>query len=149
MNILNHHPDTADQLPKPAFTLREAAGGSVGDFGTILPIVFGGVALVSDMNISHILFFFAFWFIISGFYYRLPVPIEPMKAVGGAVVISGSLTHDIIAASGIIIGIFFLLAGMMRWMEALKRYIPQNVIRGCAGGSGASAAPFGLRVCNR
>ncbi|KAF1078448.1 putative sulfate/molybdate transporter [Methanogenium sp. MK-MG] len=127
MNILTQHPDNADKLPKPAFTLREAAG-SVGDFGTILPIVFG-VALVSDMNISHILFFFAVWFIISGLYYRLPVPIEPMKAIG-AVVIAGSLTHDIIAASGIIIGIFFLLAGLMRWMEALKRYIPQNVIRG-------------------
>ncbi len=127
MDLLTDHPYTKDDLPKPAFTLREAAG-SVGDFGTILPIVFG-VALVSDMNISHILFFFAVWFIISGYYYRLPVPIEPMKAIG-AVVIAGSLTHDIIAASGIIVGIFFLLAGLMRWMGALKKYIPRNVIRG-------------------
>lgn len=127
MDLLTRHPYDREGLPKPKFTLREAAG-SVGDFGTILPIVLG-VALVSDMNISHILFFFAVWFIVSGFYYRLPVPIEPMKAVG-AVVIAGSLTHDIIAASGIIIGIFFLLGGLMRWMEALKKYIPQNVIRG-------------------
>ncbi len=127
MDLLTHHPYNKDGLPKPKFTLREAAG-SVGDFGTILPIIFG-VALVSDMNISTILFFFGLWFIISGYYYRLPVPIEPMKAVG-AVVIAGSLTHDIIAASGIIIGIFFLLAGVMRWMGALKKYIPQNVIRG-------------------
>lgn len=127
MDLLTHHPYNKDGLPKPKFTLREAAG-SVGDFGTILPIVFG-VALVSDMNISNILLFFGVWFIISGYYYRLPVPIEPMKAVG-AVVIAGSLTHDIIAASGIIIGIFFLLAGVMRWMGALKKYIPQNVIRG-------------------
>ena len=127
MDLLTHHPYNSDGLPKPKFTLREAAG-SVGDFGTILPIVLG-VALVSDMNISHILFFFSVWFIISGLYYRLPVPIEPMKAVG-AVVIAGSLTHDIIAASGIIIGIFFLLAGLMRWMGALKKYIPKNVIRG-------------------
>jgi MFS superfamily sulfate permease-like transporter len=127
MDLLTHHPYNKDELPKPAFTLREAAG-SVGDFGTILPIIFG-VALVSDMNISNILFFFALWFIISGYYYRLPVPIEPMKAIG-AVVIAGSLTQDIIAASGIIVGIFFLLAGVMRWMGALKKYIPQNVIRG-------------------
>ena len=127
MNLLTHHPYNKDGLPKLKFTLREAAG-SVGDFGTILPIVFG-VALVSDIQISTILIFFGIWFIISGYYYRLPVPIEPMKAVG-AVVIAGSLTHDIIAASGIIIGIFFLLAGVMRWMGALKKYIPQNVIRG-------------------
>ncbi|WFN33691.1 putative sulfate/molybdate transporter [Methanogenium sp. S4BF] len=131
MDLLTEHPYNKEDLPKPAFTLREAAG-SVGDFGTILPIVFG-VALVSDMHISHILFFFAVWFIISGYYYRLPVPIEPMKAIG-AVVIAGSLTQDIIAASGIIVGIFFLLAGLMRWMETLKRYIPQNVIRGVQAG---------------
>jgi len=113
------------------FNFSELAG-SVGDFGTIFPIVLG-VALVTDLNLSTMLFFFGVWFIISGIYYRLPIPIEPMKAVG-AIVIAGSLTSAEVAASGLIIGIFFLVAGLLKGMGWLRGYIPQSVIRGVQGG---------------
>jgi MFS superfamily sulfate permease-like transporter len=113
------------------FNFRELAG-SVGDFGTIFPIVLG-VALVTDLNLSTMLFFFGVWFIIAGLYYRLPIPIEPMKAIG-AIVIAGSLTSAEVAASGIIIGMFFLGAGLLKGMGWLRGYIPQSVIRGVQGG---------------
>ena len=38
------------------FLLKELAG-AIGDYGTILPIVFG-VAVVTNVNLSHILLFF-------------------------------------------------------------------------------------------
>jgi len=117
--------------PRLRFNFRELAG-SVGDFGTIFPIVLG-VALVTDLNLSTMLFFFGVWFIIAGFYYRLPIPIEPMKAVG-AIVIAGSLTSAEVAASGIVIGILFLVAGLLKGMGRIRSYIPQSVIRGVQGG---------------
>jgi len=113
------------------FSLEEAAG-AVGDFGTIFPIVLG-VALVSDVNLSHIFLFFALWYIISGLYYRLPVPIEPMKAIG-AIVIAEGLTSGEIAASGIIIGVFFLIIGVLKGMSRIRGYIPESVIRGVQAG---------------
>ena len=119
------------EAPPLRFDFGELAG-SVGDFGTIFPIVLG-VALVTDLNLSTMLFFFGVWFIIAGFYYRLPIPIEPMKAIG-AIVIAGSLTSAEVAASGLIIGIFFLAAGLLKGMGWLRGYIPQSVIRGVQGG---------------
>lgn len=109
------------------FNLSEF-NGSLGDFGTIIPIVMG-VALVSDVNISTIFLFFSIWFIIAGFYYRLPIPIEPMKVIG-AIVIAEGLAAPEIAASGILLGIIFLFFGIIKGMERISDYIPESVIRG-------------------
>ncbi len=90
------------------FSLTEFAG-SLGDLGTILPLILA-VALVSDVNPRYILLFFGIWFIVTGLYYRLPIPIEPMKAVA-VIVISGSIGSGEIAAAGIMLGIVFLVLG--------------------------------------
>lgn len=113
------------------FTLSEAAG-SVGDFGTILPIVLG-VALVCDVNLAHIFLFFALWYVLSGIYYRLPIPIEPLKAVG-AIAIAEGLTAGEIAGAGMIIGVIFLALGCCGSMTWLRDRIPISVIRGVQAG---------------
>lgn len=110
----------------------EEVAGATGDFGTIFPIVLG-VAIVSDVNLSLIFLFFGIFYIISGVYYRIPIPIEPMKAIG-AVVIALGLGSGEIAAAGIIIGVFFLLIAIFRGMRFIRRYIPQSVIRGIQAG---------------
>jgi MFS superfamily sulfate permease-like transporter len=109
------------------FSLRELSG-SVGDFGTIFPIILG-VGIATGMNISFAFLGVALWFIISGFYYRLPIPIEPMKAIG-AIAIAEGLTAGEIAASGVIIGLLFLIIGYAKGMERLRKIIPESVIRG-------------------
>nr|MBP7299736.1 putative sulfate/molybdate transporter [Methanoculleus sp.] len=114
------------------FTLEEIAG-AVGDFGTIFPILLG-VAIVSpDVNISHFFLFLAAWFIIAGLYYRLPIPIEPMKAIG-AIVIAGGLSQGEIVASGLIVGALFLVLGLAGGMTWLGDRIPKSVIRGVQAG---------------
>ena len=108
-------------------TLEEIAG-SVGNFGTVLPFALG-VALVSPVNLGTILLFFGIWYIIAGVIYRIPIPIEPMKAIG-AIVIAGGLGAGEIAAAGIICGILFLAIGLARGMHAVQKFIPVSVIRG-------------------
>lgn len=109
------------------FNLSEF-NGSLGDFGTIIPIIMG-VAIVSDINISTIFLFFSIWFIIAGLLYRLPIPIEPMKVIG-AIVIAEGLAAPEIAASGIILGMIFLFFGVIRGMKRISDYIPESIIRG-------------------
>jgi len=118
--------------PRPLrFTLGEFAG-SVGDFGTILPIVLG-VALVCDVNLAHIFLFFALWYVLSGLIYRLPIPVEPLKAVG-AIAIAEGLTAGEIAGAGMIIGVIFLALGCCGSMTWLRDRIPVSVIRGVQAG---------------
>ncbi len=109
------------------FNLSELAG-SLGDFGTIVPLVLA-VALVSDVNARYILLFFGIWFIITGLYYRLPIPLEPMKAVA-VIVIAGSIGSGEIAAAGLILGVIFLLLGYGRFFSIIEKWVPQSVVRG-------------------
>ncbi|WP_332448697.1 putative sulfate/molybdate transporter [Methanoculleus sp.] len=114
------------------FTLEEIAG-AVGDFGTIFPILLGVAIVCPDVNISHFFLFLAAWFIITGLYYRLPIPIEPMKAIG-AIVIAEGLCGGEIVASGIIVGALFLVLGLVGGMTWLGDRIPKSVIRGVQAG---------------
>jgi hypothetical protein len=118
-------PQTA--LPPLRFNLSELAG-SLGDFGTIIPLLLA-VALVSDVNARYILLFFGIWFILTGLYYRLPIPLEPMKAVA-VIVIAGSIGSGEIAAAGLILGVIFLVLGYGRFFAIIERWVPQSVVRG-------------------
>ncbi|MFW6138606.1 MAG: putative sulfate/molybdate transporter [Spirochaetota bacterium] len=109
------------------FSLEEAAG-AVGDYGTLIPIVCGA-AVVSELNLGHILLFFSIWYIITGLYFKLPVPVEPMKAVG-AVVIAEGLSSSQITASGMLLGVFFLVLGLSGGMKFIQQKVPRSVIRG-------------------
>lgn len=114
-------------LPKIRFTLLEFAG-SLGDFGTIIPLILA-VALISDVNPRYILLFFGIWFILTGLYYRLPIPLEPMKAIA-VIVISAGITRGEIAAAGIILGFLFLILGYGPIFATIERHVPQSVVRG-------------------
>ena len=114
-------------LPPLRFNLSELAG-SLGDFGTIIPLILA-VALVSDVNARYILFFFGIWFILTGLYYRLPIPLEPMKAVA-VIVIAGSIGSGEIAAAGLILGVIFIVLGYGRFFAIIEKWVPQSVVRG-------------------
>ncbi len=113
--------------PDFRFNLEEIAG-AVGDYGTLIPIVLG-VAIVSNLNLGYILLFFSIWYIITGIYYKMPVPVEPMKAIG-VIVIAGGLSGGEIAASGIILGVLFLVLGFCKAMKFIQEKVPYSVIRG-------------------
>lgn len=115
------------QWPNFRFNAEEIAG-AVGDYGTLIPIVLG-VAIVSNVNLGHILLFFSIWYILTGLYYKMPVPVEPMKVIG-AIVIAEGLTAGEIAASGMILGVLFLALGFFKGMKFIREKVPSNVIRG-------------------
>jgi hypothetical protein len=114
-------------LPPLRFNISELSG-SLGDFGTIIPLILA-VALVSDVNPRYILLFFGIWFIITGLIYRLPIPLEPMKAVA-VIVIAGSIGSAEIAAAGLILGVIFLILGYGRFFGIIEKWVPQSVVRG-------------------
>ena len=110
-----------------SFSLSEFAG-SLGDFGTIIPLILA-VALVSDVNSRYILLFFGIWFILTGLYYRLPIPLEPMKAIA-VIVIAGGIGSGEIAAAGLILGVVFLVLGYGRSFSVIEKSVPESVVRG-------------------
>ncbi|HWQ66678.1 MAG TPA: putative sulfate/molybdate transporter [Methanospirillum sp.] len=108
--------------------------GSVGNFGTILPL-FCAVSLTTGMPLSTMLLLCGVWYIITGIVYRIPIPVEPLKAVA-AISIADHLDPGVIAASGIFIGLIFIILGLSGGMEWLQRKVPESVIRGIQLGLG-------------
>jgi MFS superfamily sulfate permease-like transporter len=120
-------PSGQGDVPRPRHLLSELAG-AFGDFGTIIPLVLAA-AVVCHLPLAPILLFFGIWYIATGLIYRLPIPVEPMKAIA-AVAIAGSLGGGEIAAAGLVLGLIFLLISSEGWMARISRFIPESVLRG-------------------
>ncbi len=110
-----------------SFGVSELAG-SVGDFGTILPLVFA-VAASGALSVTPMLLFLGVWFVIIGFYYRYPVPVEPMKAIA-AIGVAQSLSAGTYLAAGLMLGAIFFLLAFSNWLDIIQKHLPVSVVRG-------------------
>jgi hypothetical protein len=109
------------------FNLRELAG-SMGDIGTLFPFAIGYIA-VCGMNPAGLLVMIGLANIITGFVYRLPLPIQPMKVIA-VVAIAQHWSPSMIYACGFAMGViwlFFSITGLMVWIAKIA---PNSVVRG-------------------
>ena len=114
---------------RPRFDRVEFAG-SLGDLGTLLPIVVAMI-LINKLSPSAVFLSFGLFYLITGYYYRLPVPVQPLKAVGAiAIAYPLLITESVIGASGIIFGVILLLLSITGTVNALAKIFTQPVVRG-------------------
>jgi MFS superfamily sulfate permease-like transporter len=117
--------------------LRELSG-ALGDLGTLLPLMLGSIAVVG-LAPTPVLAGFAVFYIATAAYYRLPIPVQPMKAVA-AVLLTAGITPAGLAASGVMIGVALLVLGLTGWITRLARLVPQSVLAGLQAGLGLALA---------
>ncbi|MFW5933069.1 MAG: putative sulfate/molybdate transporter [Candidatus Hadarchaeota archaeon] len=109
------------------FTLEEFSG-AFGDSITVIPLLVG-IALTTGAELAHLLLFFGIFQIVAGLYFRLPMPIEPMKALA-ALAIAGSLSYSEVTTAGIVLGVMLLASGGLGLMGRLDEFVPTGVVRG-------------------
>jgi MFS superfamily sulfate permease-like transporter len=109
------------------FTLREFSG-SLADLGTAIPFILIAVA-VSGMRPGPIMLMFGLLYVYSGFIYRIPMPVQPMKAIGTVVVAAG-LTQGEVVGAGLFMGMALLLLGLTGAIGYLERIFPRSLVRG-------------------
>ncbi|MBW1817476.1 MAG: putative sulfate/molybdate transporter [Deltaproteobacteria bacterium] len=117
--------------------------GSLGDLGTLLPIAMGMI-LVNGLDACGLFFSIGLFYMASGFYFGVTVPVQPMKVIGAYSIAMG-LTASQVAASGLLIAIFLLLIGATGMITLLGRFIPRSVIRGVQLSTGALLMAQGVR----
>jgi len=118
--------------------------GAFGDLGTLIPFVVGYITL-NKMDPLGILVAFGVFKIFVGLYFKTPVPIQPMKAIGGmAIAHSGSITPGMILGSGIFTGLFWLLMGATGAITWIEKITTKPVVRGIMLGLGLSFIMEGL-----
>ncbi len=123
---------------------RMEFAGAFGDLGTLIPFVVGYITL-NKMDPLGILVAFGIFKIFVGLYFRTPVPIQPMKAIGGmAISHAGTITHGMIWGSGIFTGLFWLLMGVTGAITWIEKITTKPVVRGIMLGLGLSFMTEGL-----
>jgi len=109
---------------------RVEFAGSLGDLGTLLPIVVAMI-MINKLSPSAVFLSFGLFYLISGFYYRLPVPVQPLKAVGAIAIANPTIiTESVIGASGIIFGAILLLLAISGTVDKIAKLFTQPVVRG-------------------
>jgi SulP family sulfate permease len=94
--------------------------GSIGDLGTLLPLVFALVAF-NGFSISRIFLLFGIMYIISGFIYKVPVSVQPLKAMS-VIAISLGLSVDMLAGTAFFYGLLLIvlsLTGAVKWFQKI------------------------------
>ncbi len=109
------------------FDRRELAG-AVADLGVLVPIA---VALIVKNGLSPtaVLLPAGLLYVVAGLVYRLPVPVQPLKAFG-AIAIANGLGADQIAAGALLMGAIFLALGATGLIDLAGRAFPRALIRG-------------------
>jgi SulP family sulfate permease len=107
---------------------RRELSGAVADLGVLVPIA---VALIVKNGLSPtaVLLPAGLLYVSVAYVYRLPVPVQPLKALG-AIAIAKGLGSDEIAAAALILGAIFLVLGRVGALDLAARAFPRALIRG-------------------
>jgi MFS superfamily sulfate permease-like transporter len=108
--------------------------GAFGDLGTFLPyvVVAIGAGLLAP---APVFAGFAAGYLLVAVVYRLPVAVQPMKAVG-AVILAGGLSGGEVAWAGAMLGAILLALAASPLLLRAARVIPQSVVTGLQAGLG-------------
>jgi sulfate permease, SulP family len=107
---------------------RRELAGAVADLGVLVPIA---VALIVKNGLSPtaVLLPAGLLYVAAGVIYRLPVPVQPLKAFG-AIAIAQGLGADEIAGGALLMGAIFVALGASGFLDLAARAFPRAVIRG-------------------
>jgi hypothetical protein len=122
---------------------RNEWAGAFGDIGTDLPLIVGMI-LAARLDSASVLCMFGVMQIATGILYRMPMPVQPLKAMA-AIVITQKLTGNVLYGGGLAVGLLMLLLTATRLVEWLSRVMPLVVIRGIQFGLGLQLATLALR----
>lgn len=109
------------------FNMRELSG-SLGDIGTFLPLAVGYI-VVCGLDPAGLLVMMGLANLATGIFYRLPMPIEPMKVIAAAA-IAQQWAPSMIYAAGFSMGIVWLLFAISGVASRVARITPAPVVRG-------------------
>ena len=123
------------------FTRRELAG-AFGDLGTDLPLLVG-VVVATGMDATAVFVMFGVLQLFSGLTYRMPMPVQPLKAMA-AIAIASKLAPPLLAAGGLIVGVVMLVLANTGLLDLIARTVPKAVVRGIQVGLGLQLGMLAL-----
>ena len=129
--------------PPLRFTWAEASG-SLGDLGTFLPITVA-LCITCGLDLAVVLCGAGLMNVVSGWVFRQPVAVQPMKAIAAVAIATGASSATV-AVAGLMVGLAVLGLGLLSGADRLARSVPEPVVRGLQLGVGLKLAWSGLTM---
>lgn len=107
---------------------RHELAGSLGDFGTLLPLAIGLIQ-INGLHATAVLSMVGLFYLASGAYFRITMPVQPMKVVA-AYAIAAALEPTVITTAGFILGVILLVLALTSAIDLIGAIVPKSVIRG-------------------
>ena len=128
---------------------RSELAGAFGDLGTLVPFVVGYIT-IARLDPQGVLLGFGSLALATGFYFRTPMSVQPMKAIATVAITQPQMvTPGAIFASAVATGLFWLgmgISGAVSWLAALTS---RPVVRGIVLGLGLSFILEGVSLMHR
>lgn len=119
----------SNEATMPAFIInRREIAGALGDIGVLLPLM-AGLILVCGLSAFTVFLFTGATYLAAGLYFRLPVPVQPLKAMA-AIAIAGGAGAEELAAGGIIMGVLLLFLSVTGLASQLTRLFSPWTVKG-------------------
>ena len=116
---------------------RMELAGSISDIGVLLPLMIAMIT-INGLNPVSVLFMVGLLYIISGIYYKIPIPVQPLKVVAAIAIAEGAeiITPGVISAAGLLMGAFLLFIAVTGVVNKISILFPHPIIRGIQFGLG-------------
>ena len=128
---------------KNQFGLSEWSG-SIGDLGTLLPLAFALVTY-NGFSISRIFLLFGITYILSGFIYKVPISVQPLKAMS-VIAISLGLNVDMLAGTAFFYGLLLILLSLTGAIKRLQKFFSSALVKGIQLGIGLILIEKAIRL---
>ncbi|MDO8672469.1 MAG: putative sulfate/molybdate transporter [Dehalococcoidia bacterium] len=123
---------------------RSEFAGAFGDLGSLIPFVLAYIT-INGMDPAGILLSFGISKIFVGAYFKTPISVQPMKAIGATAIANpGAISHGMIWGSGLFSAAFWTIMALTGAIDWLARVTSRPVMRGIMLGLGVSFMLTGL-----
>jgi len=141
-NAVGRHTSSRPLLPL-SFNRMEFAG-SLGDFGTLLPLGIGMI-MINGLSPMGVFLTVGVLYIFSGLYFRVTWPVEPMKVIAAYAIATG-VTATQIQASCLVAFVILFLLGVTGLITLIAGLVPKPVVRGIQLSTGLLLASQGVKL---
>lgn len=120
------------------------AAGAVADLGVLVPLG-AALVLVNGLDPGAVLVGAGILVLASGLIFRIPFPVQPLKALT-AVAVAERLAPAVIHAAGLLIAAFLLLLSVRGVADAVARLFTRPVVRALQMGVGVLLVITAIRL---
>jgi MFS superfamily sulfate permease-like transporter len=115
------------RFDRPRLTKGEISG-AFADLGLLIPLEASLIA-VNGLNPTSTLLGAGIAYIAAGWYFKLPMPVQPLKAFA-AIAIAEQLSPGVIAAGALLMSLSLAVLALSGMMDRIYAWIPVPVVRG-------------------